>query len=299
MEDDATRPERERLEPSDAAERLRQLELEMNRLKEELASQGGVGAEPPAAQGESVSGPETPPSEDALEESQPPDPVRLAQADDLVRRAMVAKRRGQKAEATSLLNEAETVAPGAASVLEALGDDLSERGQTKAAMAVYARAIGASPGNIGLERKHATLALRLSGAMTVEEQLRSGLGDGAPDSVASGKIAVFLSVFVPGLGQMVTNRVGLGVTMLVVWIAGWIPALTITDAQGRRAISNLPNMLMGRSAEVPVLVLLGVGVAILVHLASIAEASMQVPKSTRVGKSPVERPKPPVDLPFE
>ncbi|MCO5295423.1 MAG: hypothetical protein M9921_01055 [Fimbriimonadaceae bacterium] len=288
MEDDATRPESGGLEPGlDPAERLRQLEAEMQRLKEALGAQEAA----------SAPNPDEPESEEAETEQ---DPVKLAEAEDLVRRAMVAKRRGQKEEATSLFKAAEAVAPHAPAVLEALGDDLSERGQTKQAIAVYARAIKASPGNIGLERKHANLALRLSGALTVEEQLRSGLSEGAPDSVASAKVAVLLSVLIPGLGQMVTNRVGLGITMLALWIFGWVPALTVTDAAGHRAFSNLPGMLMGRSgADVPVLVLLGVGVAVLVHLSSIAEASMHVPKGTKGRRQPVDRPKPPVDLPFE
>lgn len=297
MEDDATRPERERLEPSDAAERLRQLELEMNRLKEELASQGG--AEAPASQAESVSGPETPASEEVFEEPPPPDSVQLAQADDLVRRAMVAKRRGQKEEATSLLNQAETIAPGAASVLEALGDDLSERGQTKAAMAAYARAIKASPGNIGLERKHATLALRLSGAMTVEEQLRSGLGERAPDSVANGCLGVLASVVAPGMGQMLTGRMRLGATMLAIWVAGWVPALMSMDSKGDRALSNLPKLLMGQQGEIPTIALLGIGVAVIAHVASIFEAASKVPKGVKGPKPPIAHPKPPMDLPFE
>lgn len=295
MEDDATRPEPGGVDPNDAAERLRQLEEEMQRLKEQLGAGGPAAEEPvaPAAEAEAAS--EAPESEAEATA----DPAAIAEAEDLVRRAMVAKRRGQKEEASSLFKEAEAKAPNAPAVLEALGDDLSERGQTKQAMEVYARAIKVSPGNVGLERKHANLALRLSGALTIEEQLRSGLSEGTPDSVASAKVAVLLSVFIPGLGQMVTNRIGLGITLLALWIAGWIPALTVTDAAGHRAISNLPGMLMGRGgADVPALVLLGAGLAILVHLSSIAEASMHVPKGAG-RRPPVDRPKPPVDLPFE
>lgn len=286
MEDDAPRSDRDPVEP-DPVERLRALEEEMLRLKEQLSPRDDA----PEAEAE--------PEPEVVEPEPLPDPEKVAEAEDLVRRAMLAKRRSQKDEAAALFKQAEAVAPNAPAVLEAVGDDLVERGQIKAAIETYARAIKYSPSNVGLERKHANLVLRLTGAATIEQQLRGGLSEAAPDSVASGKVAVFLSVFVPGLGQMVTNRLNLGITMLALWVVAWIPALTIRDSKGVRAISNLPDLISGRGADVSALVMVGLGVALITHFASVAEAATKVPKKSSGPKPMIERPRPPVDLPFE
>ncbi len=284
MEDDAQGPESGGLDPSqDPVERLRQLEEEMLRLRKQL--QPEVVPEEPADA----------PAEDVVEELLPlPTPEQLAAADDLIRQAMVAKRRGLKEQSSRLMAEAEAAAPGAPTVLEAIGDDLAERGQTKAALKAYARAIKCGPGNVGLERKHAQLVFKVANAGSIEQQLQAGLGGSSagPDSIASAKAAFWLSLFVPGLGQMVTSRLGLGAAMLGSWLVGWIVALLIPDGLGK-----LRDLYFGRGADFNAFVFFPLALAAAAHLWSIFEASSKVPKGPK--PPPPSRPTPPVDMPFE
>ena len=289
MEDDAQGPQPGGLDPSqDPVERLRQLEEEMLRLKQQLQP------EEPDALLEATSPEEESPIETVEVVESPPTPEQLATAEDLIRQAMLARRRGLKDVAAKLMSEAEAAAPGAPAVLEAIGDDLAERGQTKPALEAYGRAMKAAPGNVALERKHAQLVFKVANAGSIEHQLQAGLGTVAagPDSVASAKAALWLSLFLPGLGQMVTNRLTLGLTMLGGWLGGWIFAILIPDG-----LSKFRELFTGKGSDFNSFVFFPVGLATAMHFWSIFEAASKVPKGPRLPPPP--RPTPPVDMPFE
>lgn len=289
MEDDAQGPQPGGLDPTqDPVERLRQLEEEMLRLKQQLEPEQPV-AVPSDAPVE-----EEDPIETVESVEVPCTPEQLAKADDLIRQAMVVRRRGLKDEAAKLMAQAEAAAPGAPTVLEAIGDDLAERGQTKPALEAYGRAMKAAPGNVALERKHANLVFKIANAGSIEHQLQAGLGSTAagPDSVASAKAALWLSLLLPGLGQMVTSRLTLGIMMLGGWLTGWIVALLIPDG-----LNKLSELFAGKGSDFNTFVFFPLGVAAAMHLWSIFEAAAKVPKGPKAPPPP--RPKPPVDMPFE
>ena len=223
--------------------------------------------------------PETPPD--------PPTPEQIERSERLVRQAMLEKQRGNKAAVTKLLEEAVAVAPGAPATLEALGDDFAERGRAKEGLECYTRAMKLDPKNVGLETKHATLALNVGMAGSIEDQLRANLSDSVflnrGDAVASYGTAKMLSFFFPGLGHLVLGRTAMGLGLLGSWVACivWIGIVQIAaGGQGKLSNGVIPPVLIG------LIVLI------------VAVATLGSDGSSR-NKKPPTRPRPPVDLPFE
>src|SRR6185436_10870880 len=111
---------------------------------------------------------------------------------------------------------------GASSVLEALGDDYVERKQYLGAIKVYRDACRADPNNTSAERKFAQISSMGASHMSIEDQLRMGLSDSAminpEDALANPKWATFLSVFIPGSGQLVLGFWKKGLILFLVWV---------------------------------------------------------------------------------
>lgn len=212
-------------------------------------------------------------------------------AEALIRQARLAKQRNDAKLAEMLLKEAAGLSPESSLVLEALGDDLIDRRQTQAAMDSYKRAAEADPKNISAERKYAELVLRSQGCV---DPMRAR-SEGESDGHVNGKIAVLLSLFVPGLGQMVTDQVIKGIGMLVAWALCWLFALMIPD--GMKSLLSLFG-LKGRGAIVEFngVVLFPLAVAAAVHLWSIFDSAG---KAGTIKTRKIVRPLPPVDKPFE
>ncbi len=149
-----------------------------------------------------------------------PTPAQLGEADNLIKRSMLEKRRGNNRLAGDLLRQAADVAPGSPTVLEALGDDIMERGQPKPAAEIYWKALRIQPNNPSLERKYAIAVGRSKAAMTVEEALQASLGDGplSAADAANQRIASIFSFFIPGGGQIVLGDYVKGGA----YFAGWL-----------------------------------------------------------------------------
>ena len=206
-------------------------------------------------------------------------PERQAQIEGLIQQAQVARIRKQSQEVTKLLQDALAVAPHSPQVLELLGDDYLERRQYKAARDVYRRAVRLDPHNVGLERKLANVALKLEEANI----LLLGQSLEAAESAASARAGVFLSAMVPGLGQMAAGRYVKGGVIL----AGFLLAALIGWRMlGERAQQVNPSY----TFAIPLVV------AAMFWLWGIMDASTS-------GRQPrarlTDRPRPPVDLPFE
>jgi len=156
-------------------------------------------------------------SEPEVEETFEPDPPeKVAEAENLLRQANLAKVRKQGAVADRLLKEAAEVAPNSAAVLEAIGDDFAARNQFRRAKEMYSKAHKINPTNPVIENKYAETVLR------VDLHIDPLTFEANSGSFASGKSASILSFIVPGLGQIVLEKYVLGAFMFTMWIGGLI-----------------------------------------------------------------------------
>lgn len=225
-----------------------------------------------------------------------PTPSQQAEADNLVRQSRVFKMRGQHQQASEMLRKAAEFAPGAISVLEALGDDLLERGQAKPAAETYQKALGLDPSNVGLERKYGAAIARVQGVMTVEEALNLKLGDSlSAADAATVKGAAFLSFFIPGGGQIVLGDYAKGAAYLGIWLGMilWLSLMPKGD------LSDSVRAIFGGSAHLRPIVFVPLAIMLCLQLlaAFTVKGSGQNAGSLRVSKG--NHPKPPVDLPYE
>lgn len=218
----------------------------------------------------------------------PPTPEQADQAERLVRHAMLEKQRGNKAAASKLLEEAVTVAPGASTTLEALGDDFAERRRVKEALDCYKRAMTIDPKNVGLAKKHANLVFSAGSLGSIEDQLRAGLSDSVflsqSDAVASLGAARFVSYFFPGLGHVLLGRPGIGFGLLAGWIACFIWGGIVQIKSGGQHGFH--------SGLFPPLF---IGAVILI----VAVSTLGGERSAARSKAKPKHPTPPVNLPFD
>ncbi len=225
---------------------------------------------------------------------EPPTPVQLAEAEKLVREARVEKMRGNTRGAGDLLKKASEVAPGAPAVLEVLADDLVERKQYEQAKKVYKQAWKLDPKNVGMERKFAMIVAQMDSMGSLEDQLRMNLSDSPfSESAARASLgaATMYSVLLPGLGHLVLGR-KVGFAILGAWvICGIWVFLMYKD------LAQLMTMATGGGRGTPnVVVMLPVMIMAGIYLGTLASLKSATKKVVRKN---VERPKPPVDLPFE
>lgn len=227
--------------------------------------------------------------EEELEPLPQPTPEQVHAADLLIQRAMLEKRRGNAPAAADLMKQAAEVAPGAASVLEAVGDDLLERKMFGAALEAYKAARRADPKSVSIERKHAQLAMIGLSNLTFEEQMRLASSENPfiqqGEALASPKWAVVLSVLVPGLGQFVTGYAKKGGVIFVIFLAGAILFALLAQA------ANSSN------GRLPSIAYFPLALAIMSWLAGVIDASSMA-KGAEKHSTP-SRPVPPANLPFE
>lgn len=151
----------------------------------------------------------------AAAEIQPTDPADLEKAEQLIRQASVAKMRNQPEIASKLLEEAKTIAPNSAVVLEAVGDDFVARHQFRKAKEAYGQAHKLDPVNQSLENKFAEMVLKVD--LHVDPWT---LQEADAGTMASGKIAAILSLLIPGLGQAVLGSWVKAVVFFAMWFIG-------------------------------------------------------------------------------
>ncbi|MBC8065924.1 MAG: hypothetical protein H7Y17_13910 [Chlorobia bacterium] len=224
---------------------------------------------------------------------EPPTPEQMLAAEKLIQQARVEKMRGNKQEVRNLLEEAVRTAPGSPTVLEMLGDDHSERKQIGKALAYYRRAAKLDPKNVNLERKVAMSALGVDATSSRDQQMKSGMGGGLDDSaipMASRRAALLISLFLPGLGHVVVGKVTRGWITLGVWCLclAWV-ILMGGD------VAKLGAMIAGGRSQANMVVVLPLLVMVVLYIATLVDFKGE-PETARVS---VDRPRPPVNLPFE
>jgi tetratricopeptide (TPR) repeat protein len=232
---------------------------------------------------------------DAEEELGEPTPEQLRKAEELIRQARVEKIRKNNARASELMREAAAVAPSAPAVLEALGDELSERKKWKDALDAYTRALRYSKGNIELEKKHAITALRSKGLSTFDPSLKAAGEDPmfltAQDTLASNTGAVLLNVLFPGLGHLVVGKTAAGISLILAMIV-WVVWLCIMQ----RDLAELVQMFKNHNSHPNLLVLvpmLGMVVTYIIGFTTLGNQLKRNPNRS------ISHPRPPMDLPFE
>ncbi|RYG49782.1 hypothetical protein EON79_00165 [bacterium] len=224
-----------------------------------------------------------------------PTPQEREEADRLIALARLERNRGNKAKATELMKQAADIAPGSSVVLEALGDDLAERKQWKAAKENYTKAHAIDAKNVGLERKLANAALRSAGIGSIEDQLRSGLSDSTflneSDAIAGRTAAIIMSVFLPGLGHIVLGRTSTGAIILGSWVA-----LVIWLTVMKKDVAGLISMAMNTGMRTPnLLVMVPLLLMAIVWLGTLNSLT----DKRKASRKKIDHPLPPADLPFE
>ncbi|MBX3097639.1 MAG: hypothetical protein KF812_12340 [Fimbriimonadaceae bacterium] len=214
----------------------------------------------------------------------PLDPATKDEVDRLLSLAHFANSKGATAVSQKHLDDAVALAPHSPDVLVAVGDSLLARNQLKRAHDAYARAHKIDKSHVDAERKFGETLLKLK---AVELAFLGGSDYVSP---ASGKSALILSVFVPGLGQYVMGDEQKGVIYFLVWLAALL--------SGQFFGGGLGSAMSVFSAAGPgnPFIFVAIGIAILAHLASIMDAASY---SKKLEVKPIDRPTPPVDKPFE
>ncbi len=222
----------------------------------------------------------------------------MDQAEKLIRQARLEKQRGNNIGSTDLLKKAIEVAPGSSVVMEAMADDLIAHKQIKQARAILKQAHALDPKNVGLERKYAEVVLMGSTNMSIEDQLRYGMNDSlfltGNDNVAGIVAARFLSAIVPGVGQLVLGRTTKGFVLFVGYVICF--GLLVLWQQDFKALMFMFSKTHPGTIH-PVVFIPIIGSAAF-WFAAMADLSGSQTK-TRARNVKVERPKPPVDLPFD
>jgi len=221
----------------------------------------------------------------------PPTTAELEEAEALLRQSRLARSRGHTQQANELLSQAAATAPGSVAVQEALGDQYFESHQYRRAAECYVLALAIEANNPRLERKHGDAVFFATGAAGGFESRA------AMESTANPKAIVVLSVMLPGVGQLVAGRVALGVAMLIGFVGGWIVALATPGAM-RSLLASLG--LRSQEADLAggsgTAAIVGLLIASACWLWSVFEA---LGRASEVRMLRKERPKPPVEKPFE
>ncbi|HLK14027.1 MAG TPA: tetratricopeptide repeat protein [Fimbriimonadaceae bacterium] len=246
-----------------------------------------------------------------VEEAQaPPEPLAAPptleekeQADRLIQQARVEKMRGNAKGVSDLLAEASRIAPGSAEVLELLGDELADQRKFDEAIATYDKARKLDPKNVNVDKKHANLvfqskAVGASAVMSIAEM---------EAMAASNKWAQFLSV-IPGLGQIALTRYAKGATIFGIWFTMilWL-FFRHRDLEGllHSIAAQLGWHPHGADNQFSMGILVPILVALVTHAYAVfdygatARQTMFFGGSVGGGKHKIDRPAPPVNLPFE
>lgn len=228
MEDNAAQSGQP-VDPQEALNRLKQLEEETRRLREQLQAAPTATPAPQPAPAEPVAA--SPAPAPATEEEEklpdPPSDTQKEEADKLIQRYRLEKQRGNKEFAGRYLAEAVALAPGYSLVVECQADEALDNRKTIEAKRLYKRAVALDPKNVSAETKFANLVFRADAAaasavMNIQEVS------------ASAKSASILSAIIPGAGQIVTGQYVKGGVILGIMIF-----LVIFCPAGLRSIASL------------------------------------------------------------
>lgn len=202
----------------------------------------------------------------------------------------------RKPAAREILSRLEKSSPNNVLVLELKADFLLINKDFRNALPLLEKAHKIDPKNAPLEKKLAEVALRSAMIGSIDDQMRMGLSDSPfladGDLKASATAATVCSIFLPGLGHFVTGMTTKGIVYVVVWLGTIVPWSILVGGELKRINGNMHNFN-------PSMVMIVLGfIAAMDYFVALFECAA-LGKGGGGKRPPVDRPKPPVDLPFE
>ncbi|MEI7577852.1 MAG: hypothetical protein WCK51_13240 [Armatimonadota bacterium] len=237
--------------------------------------------------------------EEAKEQETAETEPELELAPDELEKLIRAARAHFSAERKPALREAlatlEKASPNHPDVLELKADQLMAARDFVSAVPVLKKARKIAPKSKSIEEKLAQASLKAAYAGSIESQLRAGLSDspfiGEGDITASPTAATFASLFLPGSGHIFIGQTVKGIAYLCFWLFSLIPLLILVKNEsdrggGARQFNfSMPMIVLGF-------------VAVMTYMIALFEVAA-IAKRGGSRREPPNRPKPPVDLPFE
>ena len=199
--------------------------------------------------------------------------------------------------AREILTRLEKTAPNNVDVLELKADMLLLNKDVTNALPVLKKARKLAPKDVSIEKKLAEVAMRASTVGTFDDQMRGGdslLMISQSDMKASATAATVCSVILPGLGHLVVGMTTKGIVYLSIWLITMVPFSILVGNQLNAIHGNIHNFN-------PSMTIIGLGfVGAMCYFVALFECAALGKSGGGGGKRPpIDRPKPPVDLPFE
>ncbi|MBS1702508.1 MAG: hypothetical protein JST12_12655 [Armatimonadetes bacterium] len=202
----------------------------------------------------------------------------------------------RKPAARDILSRLEVQAPNNVDVLELKADMLISVKDYTNAFPVLKKAHEIAPTNVGIEKKLAEVAFFKGSLGSIDAQLRTMsdspfIAEG--DMKANPTVGTILSAFIPGSGHLAVGMTRKGLVYLTIWVLTVIILIFLVKAEAGAA------KLQHRSFS-PSMPIIGFGfVAAMDYFVALFEVAALGRDKTLSKRPTVERPKPPVDLPFE
>ncbi len=200
------------------------------------------------------------------------------------------RKRGDEEAAALVVTQILEKYPYRPHALEFQADALRDAGKTAEALALYKKIITENKGWVATERKYADLVFKLEGSSAEIRQLMEadnlGLLLARPDAQRHPGTAAALSLLVPGLGQIYNGELTKGL-----WLLAWAAASLTVFVE----FSTYPG---ARPGLTPVGYISAASIA-LCWIVCILDAYVHAPKGAAPAVKKTEKPKPPVDLPYE
>lgn len=217
-----------------------------------------------------------------------PDPAAAERAEQLLRNAMVVKRRGETEVFRKLLDEAVEIAPGSPSVILAKGEELLERRKAKEAAEWLKKGFELHPTQKQIESLYGEAVLRQSGMADL-------VAKGDFESVAEGRTATLLATFVPGAGHLVLGLWGLAALYFTLCALGLVWAFSVPN--GMTGLMALVGLNRSGTSDLNPQVLVALFLTSITWLVNVSDVHSRTKRVAK--KVVVDRPTPPVDKPFE
>jgi tetratricopeptide (TPR) repeat protein len=201
-----------------------------------------------------------------------------------ISKAHALKQRGNSAEAEKILEDVLETYPDHPAAIEAKADILIGQGKTEEAKNLLAELVAKHPEFTGAERKYAELVLKAAEKEWIVAQAMSGdlssFGPGGAKRNAGA--AAFLSMMLPGFGQIYVGEMARGIVFAVVSILLWVGLFSLGLGPKLRLEPAFWPLFVGLLA---------------IYIVSMIDAAVAAGRMSPPLRK--ERPAPPVDKPFE
>lgn len=208
-------------------------------------------------------------------------------AEELIRQHVVLLRRGEKAAARDAIDKAVELAPGSKDVALAEADWLIANRRTPKAVERLKAVRALYPEDKDLENRYAEVVLAQFESSQLLDELSSF------EKWNESRIATWLSLLIPGLGQAYLGRWKFAIGCFSIWLVAIIWIALIPN--GFRGLFGLFGIGANAGITFNPVVLLPLFMACCALVASIGNASVNARKFR---SQKIERPEPPVDQPF-